>query len=525
MAALNANRLREAAIHIRRYLRDSIVSGSMQDEQIARELLGSVYLKSGHPKLAVHQYIYAGRHKDAERAAQDLGDTYYDVTELIGSPHQWVAAAALYFAAAQADVITDSQLPAIVDSALHAIDEVTAEARAESFFEPGLGLAAYEFIASVADRLTEPQARRAIEYLAGRVTAEPNSGWTTDKVHVRIMAGIARSQIPLKTTATEQLLGLFEREPHWFGTNESAVLTDNLEITGQRLRELAERTDPRHRDAAALLALHDHQKPSAAQLTEAAKSLQTSTKNSSGSYGFGTSVVGQSLVALHLPVDDRICCIEALLSNARSRFEGAENRCDYHYAAMNLAGDMPEENRVEFFAQAVGLAQNVPISEPDMLHASLGDPLGSMRWNGASDSRPSALRLAARLARTDEEQVLVRDLAIQLATTARSGHGDIARALLILDGHIVNSLIGMLAASGNKELRCAAAIMCVRDSNDEIATRLASDDEPAVRRALAQQINDKNEQFAVAIEVLRKDLRWSVRKPVQDVAALEKPSE
>lgn len=518
LAALNAGRDRVAAISLRRYLRDSIISGALADERDARSLLGSVFMKSGHPDLAAHQYVYAGRPKEAEQAARALGDKYYNVAELVESPHQWIAATALRFAAAQADLIPDSQVPTVVDSALCAIDEVLDETRAESFFDPSLQLAAYTFIASVADRLTESQALKVIALLDERVTAPPNAGWHTDKSHVQIMSGITRTHTSLRETAIDQLLGLFERESHWFGTTESQVLVDNLDLTGSRLRLLADRVQQPHHDAAALLALHDDQKPSQARLDAAAEYLQKDTKNGPGRYGVGTRVVEQSLVALHLPVEDRIRCIEALLTKAKSPYEGAENRRDYHHASSNLVDDLPERQRADFFDRAFDLARTAPMSEPDGFHTSLGDPLGFMRWNGVADSRPSALLLAARLAKTDAEQKAIRDQGIQLATNVLAGHRDLAQALIVLDGHVVEPFLGVLAAAPQKELRCAAAVICVRNSDGVTAERLAADEEPIVRRVLAREIGGRD-QLDNTVAALRRDPRWSVRVLVQDANA------
>ncbi|MGO4202760.1 hypothetical protein AB4Z09_13610 [Rhodococcus sp. TAF43] len=139
-----------------------------------------------------------------------------------------------------------------------------------------------------------------------------------------------------------------------------------------------------------------------------------------------------------------------------------------------------------------------------------------MRWNGASDSRPSALLLAARLAKTDAEQEAVRDLAIRLVTTVAAGHRDLAQALILLDEHIVESLLGVLAAAEQKELRCAAAIMCSRTSDDAVAERLAVDKEPVVRKTLAREMRGREQNRAV-LAVLRGDSRWSVRQLVQEV--------
>lgn len=513
LAALNAGRERSAAISFRRYLRDSIVSGALADERDARTLLGSVFMKSEHPELAAHQFIQAGDRGGAESAAHALGDTYCDVADYIDSTHQWIAAAALYFAAAQADLIPDRGVPPIVDSALRGIDAAKAGTRADTFLDPVLSLAAYALIAAVADRLTESQGQKLIDLLADHVTAPPNAGWHTDKSHVLIMAGVVRSHDALRANALEQLLGLFERESHWFGTKESQVLADNLDVTGPKLRELASRNDPKHMDAQALLALHDDATPTDSQLEAAADSLQQSTANHSGHYSVGTRAVDQSLIGRYLPVDDRISCIETLLANARSPYEGAENRISYQLAASNLVDNLPETQRRRFHSEAMDLARTTPMSEWDAIHASLGDPLGFMRWNGAVDSRPSALFLAARLAKTDAEQEQVRALGVQLATAVSADHSDIAHAILSLDTPIVDPLLEVLAAAPQKELRCAAAIMSARSGNDSIAQRLAADKEPLVRRTLANATRHGEENPAT--RVLREDPRWSVRRLVQ----------
>lgn len=516
LAGLNADRLRDAAIHGRRYLRDSIISGAIENERDARSLLGDVYLRSEHPDIAAFQYIYAGQHEHARRAARALGDTYLDVTEQIQSPHQWVAASALHFAEKQADLIPDTQVPSLVNSALKSIEDVAAEARAESFLSPQLGVAAYSFIASVSERLTEEQAQRLIDLLADHVEAEPGTGWQSDEYHVRIMAGIARRHDSLKRVAIEQLLGLFEREPHWFRSDEDELLLDNLDTTGPRLRELAGRTDPPHRYARELLALRDGEKPSQVQLDEARESLQAGTRNTASSFGIGTRAIGDSLVARHLSAKERVECITALLSTVASPYEPAENRKQYLYAAANLADGLPDDARRELFGRAVDLTSEVPASEPDRLHKSMSDPLGFMRWNGSADCRPAAALLAARLAQTPSDQEAVREAAIRLANSVPSGHRDIAQALLLLNSEIVEPLLGALASSSVSEIRCAAVILATRTANDSIALPLASDPEPIVRRALARALRETTNDLPETAEMLTKDPRWSVRRLVED---------
>jgi hypothetical protein len=103
-----------------------------------------------------------------------------------------------------------------------------------------------------------------------------------------------------------------------------------------------------------------------------------------------------------------------LLSNAASPWEGSSNRDSYLVAASNLVDDLDEADRSRFFDAAMHFAAHPPLSNVDAFNASMSHPLGGMRINDRSDSRPAAAFLAAKLAKSPEEKRLVRDSAMRL---------------------------------------------------------------------------------------------------------------
>ena len=121
LAALRYDQKRSAAVYLRRYLCDAIRSGSLNDEIDARALLGGLYAETKEPHLAARQLILARDYEAARAVAQDLGDAYLDVSDLIASPVSWVVATAFEFAAEEADLVPGASVDLLVDSAPTAI--------------------------------------------------------------------------------------------------------------------------------------------------------------------------------------------------------------------------------------------------------------------------------------------------------------------------------------------------------------------------------------------------------------------
>lgn len=270
--------------------------------------------------------------------------------------------------------------------------------------------------------------------------------------------------------------------------------------------------DKGHHEAAALIGYTDPHRISPETARAAAKRLRAPTRNGPGQWSTGTGAVNDSLLAAKLSVEKRIACIEMLLSNAASPWEGSSNRDSYLLAASNLVDKLDNKTRRKFFEAAIDFAGNPPVSNVDVFNASMRNPLGGMRINDRSDSRPAAVFLAARLAKSREEKRKVRDSALQLIGVSSDEDYRITQALQVVQSELRDS--AALLAQGGWALRSLAAILWAKSSDlpYELGMTLSRDAEPTVRRTLAHELRDKPDDRSADIRtVLEADPRWSVR--------------
>jgi hypothetical protein len=511
LAALHYEKARVAAINLRRYLLDAVRSGSLNDEVDARRLLGQTYCDTQNLVDAAYYSIQGGDYETAPVAAAAFGDAYQDVTEFMKGPLSWVVASALQFATEQADLIPDDEVESVVELAIAAINDAMTGTRVESpILSPQMYLSAYGLLAALAARLSATQARAVLDMLAGAVVVKEHHYRPTDGSHVEIAAGIVRTHDgELHTMALDQLMGLYARGAHPFRAAARDTIIANIDQVADRLQEIA---DIGHREAAALIGYSDpdHVSPEAAEA--AARRLRTPTQNGPGSFSVGTGAVNDSLLAAVLPVDERIACIEMLMSNAASPWEGSSNRDTYLVAASNLIEDLDEQHRRQFFDAALDFVANPPPSEVDAFHASMRNPLGGMRINDGSDSRPAAAFLAAKLADSPDEMQRARDAALRLIGVGTDEDYRVTTALQIVQAELGDS--AALLAQGGWTLRSLAAILWAQSTDlpEELGMTLSRDRDVRVRRTLATELRDKdNERSANVRAVLQADPRWSVR--------------
>lgn len=511
LATLRRDEKRSAAIYLRRYLCDAIRSGSVAEEMDARTLLGGVYAETNQPALAARQMILSHDYKAARSLASSLGDSYLDVSDLIGSPVSWVVASAFEFVSAEADLIPDESVSTLIDAALSAIEAVNSGARADSpVYSPQISRSAYRLIGALSKRLSDEYAAVVLESLSDHVEAKEFHYWTTDESHSAIAAGIAMSNSDeIVAQALDHLIGLYARDAHPFDLDAQEALRKNFPAVQARVQKLA---DDGHHYAPALLALADEENVDPEKARAAAERLKKPTSNSSGHYGVGTCAVNDSLLARSLPPAERAACIDMLLQNARSPFEGTSNRQTYLLAAANLSEGLSAEQREHYLANIVDYAGSPPRSEPDFLNASMTNPLGGMRWEGNLDSRPAAVLSAAFFAESTAEKAQVRDLAVQLIGVAGEHDHYLARALRRIGTGLDD--IASLLAQGGWAMRSVAAITWAKFSSlpFELGERLSRDPDPRVRRALAGAIKEYPSSHTEQIRgALQSDPRWSVR--------------
>lgn len=212
-----------------------------------------------------------------------------------------------------------------------------------------------------------------------------------------------------------------------------------------------------HHEAAALIAFSDPDQIAPQDADAAAQRLRQPTKNGPNHFSTGTGAVSDSLLATVLPAEGRAACIEMLLSNARSPYEGAQNRSSYLLAAANLTEGLDEHHGRAFFDAALSFAAHPPPSQVDIFNASMRNPLGGMRVNDRSDCRPSATYLAGVLAQTPDDKRVVRDAALRLIGADADDHYRVAKTLQVVQSELGDS--APMLAQGGWPLRSLAAII------------------------------------------------------------------
>jgi hypothetical protein len=521
LAAIHHEELRTAAINLRRQLLDAVRSAAFHDEIDARRLLGKLYRDTENLPLAAYYAVQGGDYKEARAVGAAFGDEYHDVTELTNSPLSWVAASALEFLTEQADLIPDDTVNAVVDLSLEAIKDVASGKRIDSpLYSPQIYLSAYELLAALSERLTEQRAERVLDMLANFVEVKKHHYRRTDGSHIQIAAGIAMTHSGVsQTRALDQLVGLFAREAHRFDNDARTALTSNLEQVKARLKELVNQG---HREATALLGYSDPDQISLESAHAAGERLCTPSSNGPNLFGTGVASVNDSLLAATLTMSERVACIDMLLFNAGQPWEPASNRDSYLIAASNLVDGLAEEHRHKFFSAAIESATNPPPSHADAFNASMSNPLGGMRINDRSDSRPAAAFLAARLASSPEEKQLVRDTTLRLIGIGSDDDYRVTTTLQVVRSELGGS-IGLLA-QGSWTLRSLAAILWAESSemSDDLGLVFTRDRDVRVRRTLATALaGEEGGRRPGVVNALRADRRWSVRSILRTEGRLD----
>lgn len=330
---------------------------------------------------------------------------------------------------------------------------------------------------------------------------------------------IGRTQPDLIDKAVGQLLDMLKGQTHAAERYASDFLLHNLDRFEVRQRLAALAGEGNH-TAAEMLAVAT--KPNVATSEDltaaeaAAVGLLEPPVSGPGFYARGTGAVRQSVLARFLSPDRRVELVQAQLNRARLPHESAANRTEYLLAASNLTEDLPEEPARALFEAALRETSDPAPSLADDVTTQFSHPFGGFRINDKHDSRPVAALLAARLARTPEEQRAARDAALALVGADDGADYRIAHALQQLDTDFDDALPYLVRLGWG--LRSVAAIHWARSSSApaQVGLALASDADPRVRRALAGEValTGPSEHTDAVRERLSQDARYSVRSLV-----------
>jgi hypothetical protein len=541
MSALVRGKPIEAVLAARRWLTDSVVTGSWADESEALVFLGDLYREHAEPDLAAAYYQRAGAPEKLLELAKSVGDILLSLVPGTSQPW-WVLRARGALIAAQADLGEDSAAQELFDEML----DLAVRGRAGELVDSRTGsltLQAAKSICALAPRSTPAQAVALLDLLGPDVPREPNHYSRTDDEHAIACLAIATAHPELAMSAltrlfdladvntdkalrllvSEQALRLMGADPSGSGalpvtTPEGPLNADELNTLRARADQLAQRGHFLANVAQAAL------NPSHPEVQNRARAARDRILNrpepESNSISIGSAMVPDSAMAVRLGPEDQQACLEKLLAVASDQREAASNRQDALTGACNLVIDQSAASKATTFRAsqpfALGELNGSRLDE----FTGPAHPLSSFKVNfGSASLRGPGLRLAAASATTPVEQNWVRDQATELLRSAdESDTLDAALALNQLPHDVTADIDARtLADHGHIAVRQLSAVLCIQDLDRyaNTAKRLAADPSVRVRRTLAEAVATlaapSSPEASELLDQLSKDPRSSIR--------------
>jgi len=511
MQDLADGKLRAAAIHAQRALRDAVVSSDWVQEINAREVLANILIEADEPEVAAHHLIRAGAIKRLESLAGAYPNRFIDASADLQAPNYWTVSATYRLLSAQSDLIPDEailRLAASILADLRAADDGTlVDLRP---FATSRYLAAVHLLARIASRLPPELAEEALAHFERQPEVAPNHYRYHDDDEALTVAGVAQSQPFLRNRAIPHLVDLLARSQTARGHETTRPIHSFWDLARPHLlRHAALANSWAHE----VLASRDPTGTPPEVVVAALKRLVTPLVHTPGAYTMGTGAIGDAtLVSSQDPaVLEQV--VDELLRRADDPHVGSSDRGDYLLAAAQLADGLTERARSVAFTRAVECATSPTPSEYDDMQRLFRHKLGAVRVGGSGlDSRGKALFLAARLAGTDDQFAEVRTHAFAQLVGDETSDYWTTRALQQLNGGLEDD-IGFLASQG-WALRSLAAILWVRRMQPGyVGVRLAHDQDVRVRRSLADALShSQNDSARDEIRtILLADPAYSVR--------------
>jgi hypothetical protein len=551
MSALVRQKPIEAALAARRWLIDSVVTGSWANESGALEFLGDLYRDSNEPALAASLYQRAGKTKKLTKLTQTVGDFLLPIGPLRDAPW-WVLSSRAELISAQADLIEDGS----AEELLGELTDLAARGRAGELTDSptsALTLQATKSACDLVARGTPAQAIAILDLLASDVPREPNHYRHTDDEHATACVDIARAHPALAMVALTRLFDLADYDTR--KALELIASDEVLELLGARSsvdtrigvsgghRPLTDDELTTLRGRAIRLAeggryladvVRFHLEPDHSSVRERAEQARDRILSRSEpdprSVAFGTMLVTDSYLASSLDNDDQKACLVKLLNIAGDPREVAQNRKDALIGARNLVIDEPTEIKHETFSSSKAFV----LGDQDGSHLDdevTGEPhpLSSFKVTmGSASLRGQGLLLAAASATTLEQQEWARDQAIGLlGSDDRSDVSAAVKTINNLPREVAGDVdANLLAVHDHVGVRQLSAVLCMQwaDRYRDTAMRLAGDPDFRVRRTLAEAALHAAPESQEAAKAIQRMLAHDPRHSVRVAAAAPKAS-
>jgi tetratricopeptide (TPR) repeat protein len=527
--ALREGKLPAAHRHLRRYLRNSRITGRFEDELEAHQLLGDLNSRSGEAGLAALGYIRAGSAKLLQALLGGL-DAYLDCSDQLRRVTPWERACALRAAAVQGDLVPDAAIPNLVTVALANTDGMR-----QGPFGPQVGAASYALLGAVAARIPDQHVDQLLGLLAPQVRRGPNQYRHNDDDHVAILLGLFTAHEHRSSTLADRLLDLMTASPELgqqLLKQGGEVLESGRDALLPGLRRLA---DQGNREA--LHALFALDEPHPLLLRQARERLETELSRQPdppGTWSYSGTLPQSASLATLLPAEDQATLARHAIALAASTSNTELDRSDALRALGILARTLPAELRDDLVSQVLTIAQTEGSDNAfdAMLRGSL-HPLSPHRFDlGVGRLAPEAVRAAAALAQRADQIQAVTDAAMWLLRRGdENAVHHAAHALAALPPDQLQLDPRLLAASPSPWLRQLAAVTWVRrpEPAPELGLTLAHDSDAGVRRALASGLARLRERdAALATELGRRlghDQCFSVRLRASRALRLEQATD
>jgi hypothetical protein len=508
--ALANGNLPSAFRRYRAAIRHAVICGDAAGEQTAHHHVASILLRSGEPVAAVPHIIRCGSN-DAVKAL--TLPAYVDLRGDVLEGGHWERATALNVVAMESDLVPDDHVNQYLAVALAGTSEPN-----RSIFGPHVSLMAWKTIASLGDRLPEPDAVTVLTLLDRYIEREPNHYRHTDDDHVAAVARIYESHPTLAPRAADHLAQMVLQD---FNLGETVRGAARRSIDDPHLLLDALRPHASSCEAAARI-LSDYDEQASESLERVARRIDAVLNGpppKPGHFAFGSDLPNLAQRARGLDEQTRDRLVEHCMSLAEDESRPSQNRSEGMEGVLLLARSFDEPTRAALFDRTLLLARlDLPPTTVDLMLAS-NHPLSSFKVNLDNEALPRyALQASALLASTPEQAQAVQDRAVSWLTGDEQAINAVAHALDTLDPMHVTIDLAVLTSHPSHWLRQMAALLAARSTPPavDLLRALAADDDPRVRRNVAHllpRIAKGDKTLAAELrKALRADASWMVRK-------------
>ena len=527
IAGGNTNRARTARIDLRRYLRRAIVLGEINNELDAHELLAQMYLLLGDAAAALGHALAAGDVTRAGEAAAKLS-AYYDCFAAAQSPVPNIRAAGLRAAFSEADLIPDDQVARWARAALDdAQARLTAAMGADPYVE------AYSTLLGLANRFPDDLVPELLDLVAGRL---PDKYALLSEQITHILIGLGRHSRNHQARIAGLIATTFEdADDIAYDISDAArSLTAPLTMVADRLRALLAPGEYRlgRRSAALTLAAIGDRSPQFVEYAEAAVAEQLPDPATGRPVGAPGNCEDAAILAAVLPAERRAELARYCGTRVADTSADENTRMNYANACRLAVDGLPAEIRAELFDQLFPQQASPESQHPhDVARRQLENPFSFIRMTTHSTERlrrhiaKALAALATDHHRQDRLWKATQQIAVSGSSIDVNTVGDVGFALAKA-GYAAQLPWAAMACSSDANMRslAAALIPYMPEVDAELATNMASDPKPPVRRELAQAIvntgnnlsgddaSRHDEWIDPVVNILRGDPSYHVRQ-------------